>query len=52
MEDESDEEDIQKAEPVTKRPKKVAAITQDLREDSPQLPSRVWKIETSEEELN
>jgi hypothetical protein len=52
MEDESDEEDVQKAEPVTKRPKKVAAVTQNLWEDSPELSSWVWEIETSEEELN
>jgi hypothetical protein len=30
MKGESDEEDIQKAEPVTKLPKKIAAITQNL----------------------
>jgi hypothetical protein len=52
IEDESDEEDIQKAEPVMKQPKKVTAITQNLREDSPEVPSQVWEIETLEEELN
>jgi hypothetical protein len=30
MEDESDEDNKQKAEPVTKQPKKVATITQKL----------------------
>jgi hypothetical protein len=52
IEDESDEEDEQKVEPVTKWPKKVAAITQNPWEDSPEMRSRVWEIETLEEELN
>jgi hypothetical protein len=50
-EDESDGEDEQN-EPVTKRPKKVAAVTQNPWGDSPEMQSRVWEIEISEEELN
>jgi hypothetical protein len=50
--DESDEEDEQNLEPVIKRPKKVTAITQTLLENMPKMQSRVWEIETSEEELN
>jgi hypothetical protein len=52
MEDESDEEDEQNADPVTKWPKKVATVTQNPWEDSPEMQSWVWEIETSEEELN
>jgi hypothetical protein len=51
-EDESDGEDEQKVEQVTKRPKKVAAIMQNPQEESPETQSRAWEIETSEEELN
>jgi hypothetical protein len=50
--DESYEEDEQNLEPVTKWLKKVATITQTLQEISPETRSRVWEIETSEEELN
>jgi hypothetical protein len=50
--DNSDEEDGQNSEPVTKWPKGVTAITQTLRENSPETLSRVWEVETSEEELN
>jgi hypothetical protein len=52
MEDESDKEDEQNAEPVTKRAKKVTTVTQNPWEDSPETQSWVWEIETSEEELN
>jgi hypothetical protein len=51
MEDESDGEDEQN-EPVTKWPKKVAAVTQNPQKDSPKIQSWVREIETSEEELN
>jgi hypothetical protein len=51
-EDESDEEEEQNSEQVTKRPIKVAAITQTLWENSAEMRSQVWEIETSEEELN
>jgi hypothetical protein len=51
MEDESDGEDEQN-EPGTKWPKKVAAVTQNPWEDSPEMQSQVWEIETSEEELH
>jgi hypothetical protein len=51
-EDESDRENKQDLEPVIIRPKRVAAITQNPHEDSPEMQSWVWEIETSEEELN
>jgi inner membrane protein involved in colicin E2 resistance len=40
-EDESDGEDKQNAEPVTKQPKNVATVTQNLEEDSPEMQSHV-----------
>jgi hypothetical protein len=52
MQDEYDKEDEQRVQPVIKQPKKVAAITQNPREDSLEMQSQVWEIETSEEELN
>jgi DUF1680 family protein len=52
IEDKADEEDEQNSEPVTKRLKKVAAITQTLWENSPETESQVWEIQTPDEELN
>jgi hypothetical protein len=49
---ESDEEEEQNSEPVTKWPKKVATITQTLWENSLETQSWVCEIETSKEELN
>jgi hypothetical protein len=47
-EDSEDDEDDKTTEPVSKRPKKVAAVTQTVSEPSPETSTRVWEVEDSE----
>jgi hypothetical protein len=46
-EDSEDEHDGP-AKPVSKRPKKVAAVTQTVSEPSLETSTRVWEVETSD----
>jgi hypothetical protein len=46
-EDSEDDEDDRTMEPVSKRPKKVAAVTQTISEPSPETSTRVWEVEDS-----
>jgi hypothetical protein len=47
-EDSEDDEDDRTMEPVSKWPKKVAAVTQTISEPSPETSTRVWEVEDSE----
>jgi hypothetical protein len=46
--EESEDEDEEPTESVSKRPKKVAAVTQTVAEPSPETSTRVWEVEDSE----
>jgi hypothetical protein len=46
--EDSNNEDDGPAEPMSKRPKKVAAITWTAPESSPEILTRVWEVETSD----
>jgi hypothetical protein len=46
--EDSEDEDNKTMEPASKRPKKVAAITQTVSEPSPETSTRVWEVENSE----
>jgi hypothetical protein len=46
--EDSEDEDDKTTEPASKRPKKVAAITQTASEPSPETSTRVWEVEDSE----
>jgi hypothetical protein len=48
LEDSEDDEDDKTMEPVSKWPKKVAAVTQTVSEASPEISTRVWEVEDSE----
>jgi hypothetical protein len=47
-EDSEDDEDDKTMEPVSKWPKKIAAVTQTVSELSPETSTRVWEVEDSE----
>jgi hypothetical protein len=47
-EDSEDEDDDKTTEPVPKRPKKVATVTQTISEPSPETSTRVWEVEDLE----
>jgi hypothetical protein len=46
--EDSEDEDDEPTESVSKRPKKVAAVTQTVSEPSPETLTRVWEVEDSE----
>jgi hypothetical protein len=46
--EDSEDEDDEPTKPVSKWPKKVAAITQTVSEPSPDTSTRVWEVEDSE----
>jgi hypothetical protein len=46
--EDSEDEDDKTTEPVSKQPKKVAAVTQTVSELSPETSTRVWEVEDSE----
>jgi hypothetical protein len=46
--EDSEDEDQEPTEQVSKQPKKVAAVTQTVSEPSPETSSRVWEVEDSE----
>jgi hypothetical protein len=46
--EDSKDEDDKPNEPVSKRPKKIAAVTQMVSEPSPETSTRVWEVETSD----
>jgi hypothetical protein len=46
--EDSEDEDDELTEPVSKWPKKVTAVTQTVSEPSPETSSRVWEVETSD----
>jgi hypothetical protein len=47
LEDSKDKDD-KTTEPVSKRAKKVAAVTQTVSEPCPETSTRVWEVEDSE----
>jgi hypothetical protein len=46
--EDSEDEDDELAEPVSRQPRKVAAVTQMVSEESPETSTRVWELETSD----
>jgi hypothetical protein len=46
--EDSEDEDDEPTKSVSKRPKKVAAVTQTVSEPSPETSTRVWEVEDSE----
>jgi hypothetical protein len=46
--EDSEDEDDGPTKPVSKRPKKLATITQTTTEPRPETPTKVWEVETSD----
>jgi hypothetical protein len=46
--EDSEDEDDEPTKLVSKRPKKVAAVTQTASEPSPETSTGVWEVETSD----